>query len=390
MKIVYIASVRIPNEKASGLAIMRQCEAFSDIGNQVTLIRPSRKNHIKDDPFDYYGINKIFEIITMKSVDFVDRFGVLGFYYTRLSQIVTSFFVLYKNRNVADVVYARDPWMLVLPILFFKHKKKIVWEAHQVQKGVFVSFVARYATLLVCISSGLGKYYARSRGLKKIIIEPSGVNIEQFDHLPSTAEVRYKLNLPLDKKIIAYIGKYKTMGEEKGIDELIKVFAKIYKTQQDIHLFIAGLENDEIGMLMHTCTEKELPQNAYTLQSLIQKDFAQYVHSADILIMNYPDLEHYRNFMSPTKLFAYMGSRKVIVVSDLPSVREIVDESMVFFTKPSDIPSLTDALKRAHGSLGTGEEMQQKAYEKVKVHTWYNRARRIIDAIRVDESITYE
>ncbi len=107
MRILYIASVRIPNEKASGLAIMRQCEAFASLGHEVALVRPFRTNHLMDDPFSYYGIEKTFNVHTLPSIDFKQRLGVLGFYIARLSQMVTGLFYLIQNRKRVDVIYVR-------------------------------------------------------------------------------------------------------------------------------------------------------------------------------------------------------------------------------------------------------------------------------------------
>lgn len=379
MKIFYIASVRIPNEKASGLAIMRQCEAFAHIGHDVTLVCPHRKNHIKENPFIYYGIDKIFDLCTIKSIDLVDWFGVVGFYITRLSQMLGSFILLWKRIGSIDVIYARDPWMLILPILFWGKRKRIIWEAHQVQKGVFINFVARNVELLVCISSGLVKQYAKVRGEKRTIMEPSGVNIEQFENLPLVSELRRSFGLLLDKKIIAYIGKYKTMGEEKGIDELIEAFASVHATHPETHLLIVGLEENEMQLVAHTCSECSISNGAFTLLPLVQKDFALYVHSADILVMNYPDVEHYRNFMSPTKLFAYMASKKVIVASDLPSVRDVAGDNSIFYSIPSDIDSLIRTLNLVCENSDTLQEKSKTAFERVKTFEWISRAKRIFN-----------
>lgn len=377
MRILYLASVRIPNEKASGLAIMRQCEAFAQIGHTVTLVRPYRKNHIQEDSFTYYGMEKLFGIVTIHSIDLVDWCGSVGFYITRLSQILTSFFLLYKRKNLVDVIYARDPWMLILPLIFFRNKKKIIWEAHQIQRGFAVRFVAQQAHVLVCISSGLSKYYSMMRGEKRTIIEPSGVHMKQFQNLPSVPEVRKALNLPIDKKIIAYIGKYKTMGEEKGVDELIHAFAGVYKNNTHTHLMVVGLEEREVEEVREKCTVLGLSACCYTLLPLVQKDFALYVQAADILVMNYPDTEHYRTVMSPTKLFAYMASKKTIVASDLPSIREIVTEEMVFFVAPNDQMSLTDVLEDVCKNEDCLFAKQEIAFEKVKEFEWKIRATRI-------------
>lgn len=380
MHILYIASVRIPNEKASGLAVMRQCEAFADLGNVVTLLRPFRKNHIIEDPFEFYGIEKKLNLVTMKSVDFVDIFLNVGFYLTRLSQMIYSFIYILQHRKQIDIVYARDPWMLFLPT-FLLNNIRIVWEAHQVQKSWFVHFVANRVYLLVCITHGLKEEYEKWRE-KKIIVEPSGVHIMQFENLPPIVEVRKQFNIPFDKKVIGYIGKYTTMGEEKGVDELIKAFASVYNDSVGIHLLIVGLEDSEMMLVEDICKTNGLPKGSYTLLSLIQKDFALYVHMADILVMNYPDTEHYRTYMSPTKLFAYMASNKIVIASDLPSVREIVDESMVMFVLPNTIAQLATAIQNAVNiSPESMQLIKSVAYKRVQSFSWKLRAIRILDII---------
>ncbi len=378
MNICYIASVRIPNEKASGLAIMRQCEAFAKIGNDVVLLRPYRSNHITEDPFVFYGIEKIFAIQTMSSFDFHQSLDVLGFYIARLSQMVSSFFYILKNTKSIDIVYARDPWMLFLPTLLLR-QKKIIWEAHQMQKGWVVRCVARRVQLLVCISKGLQNYYAEFRKDKRILVEPSGVNIEQFQNLPSVEDVRVRYGVPLDKKVIGYTGKYTTMGEGKGVDELIEAFALVSQKYQHLYLLIVGLEDTEMEVVKMVCQKNGIADDKYTLLPLIQKDFALYVHMADILVMNYPNTEHYRNYMSPTKLFAYMASKKKVVASDLLSIRYIANESMITLVKPDSVESLikgiTDTL------IQNDSEKQEQALLRVREYAWKPRALRILDTL---------
>ncbi len=49
MKLVYIANVRIPTEKAHGYQICKMCEEFSSQGIKVELWVPTRENNIKED-----------------------------------------------------------------------------------------------------------------------------------------------------------------------------------------------------------------------------------------------------------------------------------------------------------------------------------------------------
>lgn len=375
MRILYIASVRIPNEKASGLAIMRQCEAFTELGHKVTLLRPYRSNHIEEDVFSYYGIAPSFKVETMSSIDFSPSLGLVGFAITRISQMIGALLCWFKNRRSIDLVYARDPWMLAL-ILLSSKRTRLIWEAHQAQKGLVVRYVARHVNRLICISMGLKEYLHLFSGRTDVIVEPSGVNLKQFEKIPSQQAVRKKFGLPLAATIIGYIGKYTTMGEDKGVDDLIHAFSLIQQREPGTHLLIVGLEEEEEDLVRGVCSKVSLPKYRFTLLPLIQKNFAEYIQATDVLVMNYPDTEHYRNYMSPTKLFAYMASRKKVIASNLPSVRSIADDSMITFVEPGDIENLAEGMETA---LAIKDDSKQEcAYRRMQEFDWLSRGERIL------------
>ena len=59
-KLIYIANLRLPTEKAYGIQIAKMCEAFGALGLDVELVTPYRISKIKDNLFDYYSIKKNF------------------------------------------------------------------------------------------------------------------------------------------------------------------------------------------------------------------------------------------------------------------------------------------------------------------------------------------
>ena len=103
-----------------------------------------------------------------------------------------------------------------------------------------------------------------------------------------------------------------------------------------------------------------------------------YLEASDILVMNYPDTEHYRLYMSPTKLFAYMASGKIIIASDLQSVREIVDETCVVFVAPDDVLDLQSKLEQISSDLEIFKKLGAAGQHLVTQYSWENRAKRII------------
>ena len=376
MNILYAASVRIPTEKASGLAIVRQCIAFADIGHTVTLLIPNRRNPITTDIFEYYGERKAIEVVYYPTFDLV-RFGYLGFAVTRAFEMFVVFFILMLRRHNIDLVYSRDQWTLLLPI-FFGLRKKMILEMHTRHEDKMTKYVLKRVQKLIAISAGLKNFYEALSGRKDIVVEPSGVELDQFENLPPIIASREAVGLPINKVIFSYVGKYSTMGESKGVDEIIEAFAGVYKVNSELHLFIVGLDDNEILSLTKFAEYTTLPKDAYTFSHLDQKKFAIYLQASDALLMNYPNTEHYAFYMSPTKFFAYLAAGKPIITSDLPSVREIEGVSGVVYTANDDKESYMKSLHYVFDHMAELKKESQGNKMLAAHYSWRARAARLI------------
>ena len=93
--------------------------------------------------------------------------------------------------------------------------------------------------------------------------------------------------------------------------------------------------------------------------------------SSDVLVLpNSAKPKISSHYTSPLKLFQYMASGVPIVASDLPSIREILTDEMVFWFTPDDARSLAQQITYV---LERKEESRQQAAlarEAVKKYTW--------------------
>ena len=116
MKLLYIANMRLPTEKAHGVQIVQNCEALAAAGAEVTLWAARRVNRLKlhgqQDPWSFYGVARDFEIGRVPSLDliwlvpaFARRFA---FWLQWLSFALLA--VLRARFTAAEVVYSRDGW----------------------------------------------------------------------------------------------------------------------------------------------------------------------------------------------------------------------------------------------------------------------------------------
>ena len=76
----------------------------------------------------------------------------------------------------------------------------------------------------------------------RVLVAPNGVDLEFFSIKESQDEARRILNIPQNKKVVAYIGRLETVGQDKGVGTLLEAF-NILNTKYDIpntHLLIVG------------------------------------------------------------------------------------------------------------------------------------------------------
>jgi len=374
MRLIYIANMRLPTEKAHGIQIMKMCEAFALSGIEVELVVPWRFNPMKEDPFEYYGVEKNFEITKLPCIDLMPlaRFlGRLAFWIQSFSFAKSAFWYAFFKK--ADIIYSRD-----VPPLFFLSffKRNLVWENHNRNFNFIVRRVLKKCRKIIVITKGLKDFYiSKGAELDKILVAPDGVDIEKFNIDISKEKARQKLNLPLDKILIGYAGMFRTMGMEKGIDVAVKTLN--YLDEQHILVLVGG-RNKDIEFYQKLAKDWSLEDRVLFIGQVKHREVPFYLKAFDVLIAPFPDNEHYRLYMSPLKIFEYMASQRPIAASDLPSLREVLNEENSVLIEPDNPRSLAEGVKNILQNADLADKISKQAYSDVQKYTWEKRAERIL------------
>ncbi|MDO8482029.1 MAG: glycosyltransferase family 4 protein [bacterium] len=364
MKLLYIAPIRLPTEKAHGIQIMETCAALSRAGAEVELVIPNRKTPIKEDAFEHYNIKDRFVITRLRVPDTVEygRFGFL--FYAVIFAIRAAF---YSRRAKADFIYTRDPTTLY--VCAIAGVRPLAWEVHTAHPKV-PKFITRKVSAFIPITRGLADWY-KSRGVSASLIHvaPDAVNLSVFNSVKDIqkerALLRARLGMSAGAKIALYIGSF-GLYAWKGVD----IARKAAEYAPDVIWLFVGGTADECKKL-----KQEAPKQVMTLPRTRREDIANLLCSADVLLLpNKSGDPASERDTSPMKLFEYMASGVPIVASDIPSLKEILDGSTAFLVAPNDPKVLAERVRKVLSDSGEATRRANSARVAVEAYTWDKRA----------------
>lgn len=376
MKIIYITNSRIPTEKAHGYQIVKMCEEFAGRGALVELWLPSRTNEITEDIRSFYGLKNNFTIRIIKGFDFYRLFKLLGKLSFWLQGVGFESRLLFIKPDKSALIYAREP---EIAWLFNLRGYRTVFEAHSwpEKKAWLYKFLIKKIKKIVVITHGLENLFIQAGFLKNnILVASDAVDLNKFDINISKEEARRKLNLPLDKKIILYTGH---LYGWKGADVLANAAESL--RSDCLTVFVGGMADDVANFKKnHSGLLASGRLIIYPHQRHEAIPF--WLKAADLLVLpNKADRKISSHFTSPLKLFEYMAVKRPIVAADLPSIREILNESNCLFFKAGDPADLAEKILLLPGNEELADKISKQAHSNVKSRSWTKRAEEIIKFI---------
>ncbi|MDO8619919.1 MAG: glycosyltransferase [bacterium] len=378
-KIIYIANVRLPTEKAHGLQIMKMCEAFGkfevrsskfeekDSRIEVELVVPRRRNPITEDPFDYYGVERNFTVTRIPTLDIVS-FGRVGFWVEQTLFLLFARLYLFGKKCF---VYTREE-----ATGFFFRNNFLELHTLPAHEGAVHRLLWRRARHIFVLTT-LMKEQLMEWGIseQKLTVLPDAVDFNAFDISISKEDARKKLFLPLDKKIVLYTGSF-FRYPWKGVDTLLEV-AQNYQKEEVLFVLVGGSERE-----LKQAKEKYPGKNIVLLGHESPRAIPLFLKASDVLVLpNKSGYEMSEKHTSPLKLFEYMASGRPIVSSDIPSLREVLTEKEAIFFKPNDPKDLARVLAELLNNSVLADSLSESAREKAKSYTWDKRAERALGVL---------
>jgi len=284
-------------------------------------------------------------------------------------------------KNEENIIYFKDPNLCVLAI-FLKpiFGYRVGFEYHLMYKNFRDKLICRGSDYIFALTSFLKKEIIKHGfSPEKIIVLPDAVDLEIFDIKTEKETAREMLGLPKDKIIFAYTGRFRTMGMDKGISDILKALAAL-KNKNLLFIAVGGLPKDK-EFYQGLAKELGVGEQVNLITYCEQKELAIYQKAADFLLMPFPFNEHFAYYMSPLKLFEYMAARRPIIASDLPSIRDVLSDETCYFCQPGDPKDLAEVINKAVKNSAESRSKAVNAHKQVQKHSWIKRAERVISFV---------
>ncbi len=342
MRIFYPYPEEFTFNKAREIQTIHTCHALARQGCEVVLGAAYKPGVSGETILEYFRLKPLPNL----------KFVFLPRYLHFTKDFVVSFQTLFLHRlreyllksratHKIDVIYTRHLKVAEfclkqpfgIPLIFESHE---VFSLGQVDspekfKRLFEQekYVYSHVKGLVTISNHLKDYLQAHFPIHCPILRASdGVDMELFGSFNADH---------VDPNLIIYTG---SLFGWKGVDTVIK--AMRYLPEQ--YLWIYGGNPREISVKQSLADRWKVRSRCFFKGYVSRTELAEPLAKAYIGVLPNHREEISERFTSPLKLFEYMAAGKVIVASDLPSIREILDDRKAYLCPPSSPRSLAETI----------------------------------------------
>lgn len=370
MKIACIATAQVPSITANSIQVMKVCHALTRNGHEVTLYVPGRQAAEWENFADLYGITQKFSIRWVPALPAWKRndFAVQA--------------VRLARRERAELIYT---WAIQSAALALMLGMPAVYEAHDLPTGrlgplwmqAFLRLPGRKR--LVCITRALRRALeARLRvhlPEYQVVIAPNGVDLERYRHLPDPPTARAQVGLAQSLTVGCSGHLYAGRGGD--------LFLALAQRFPQAQFLWAGGRDEDVQTYRQRAQEQGLENVTFT-GFIPQARLPLVQAAADILLMPYgrsiagSSGGNSAEICSPMKLFDYLAVGRAILSSDLPVIREVLDEDTARFAPPEDVEGWAAALAPLLADETLRQRLAERARKRAEQYDWQERQQRIL------------
>lgn len=378
--VVLVANARMPSLRAQSLQVAQATTAFARAGAAATLLyarRHGTEELAAQELWKHYGVRDSggAEAQSVPCFDWIDRSPRrLQFVPARLQEL--SFAARAARLVQRDYSGARVLSRELETARALRRRPGVFIELHRVPGGRlrrrWLIQAAASCAGIVAISGGVREDLV---GLgvdpESILVEHDAYDPDRYGEPPRKAAARERLGLDPDARIVVYTG---GLLRWKGVDVLVEAAKQL---AGDVQVVIAGgMEADVERLRIRAAGVENVRIDGFRPAELVPF----YLAAGDVgVVPNRAKPAISARYTSPLKVFEATAVGLPLVVSDLPSMRDILSEQRATFVTPEDPDPLARGLMQVLDSAERLSEMKAAQLSAAEGCTWDARARRILD-----------
>jgi glycosyltransferase involved in cell wall biosynthesis len=377
MKIAVVTNSRIPSLTANSIQAMKVTQALMQCGHEIRMFAPRETAFVSRETLAaHYGLRLVPDLELLPSERLLKRFD----------------FILHAQRAVkqfnADLIYTWLPQSAVLGLWL---GYPVVLEMHADVAGIMGAWwlrqfwKAKGRKLMTVTTFALRNALERSTRLhfkdESLLVAPNGVELEQYDGLPSPTEARLQLNLPAGLTV-GFTGH---IYPGRGADLLFE----LAKQMPNVNFLWVGGTPELVTFWKNKLSEARMTN--VTMTGFVKHEsIPLYQAAADILLMPYSRSisassgQDIAEVINPMKMFEYMAAARAIVCADLNVIREVLNEGNAVFCEPGDVGKWKDKVEALLLNESRRQELGQQARRDVEQFGWIQRENKVIDKLNAD------
>ena len=328
------------------IRVKKEAKVLVKDGNKVFLLVKKGKGQFKEEVVEgvhVYRFDRSFlESIVLKSA----LIGNLLYFFIYRYFILFDIMSLSKKHKV-DVLHVHDlPYALATCIAGKLLHKPVVFDRHENYVSMFVATLDRKklvrgmifglliskmldfeericlrlaSKIIVVVEEMRKRIMIRDFPPNKVVVVSNTADVDQLKELEGCFVKGERLQR---KFVLSYVGGF---SRHRGLDTLVMALPHIIKKNSSVHLLLVG--DGVMKPILEEMVEKLGVKDYVTFTGWV--DFSEamwYVQMSEIGVIPYHSTPQTNNSM-PHKIFQYMYFRKPVVVSDVRSLKRIVEEA---------------------------------------------------------------
>lgn len=380
MKIALIAPTYLPARRANTIQMMKMAQALVQCGHSVEVLVPEAQDQISDKQkleqrvwpalAEQYGLETQFPVRWLPTHA---RWRSYDFGWKACQQ---------ARKNQSDLIYTRLPQAAAIASFL---GMPTICEIHDFPKSnpariLFRLFLrGQGAQRLVIITQALADDLKESLGEKIsppfALVAPDGVDLARYANLPTPHAARENLGIE-ERFTVGYTGH---LYPGRGIELIFELARQL----PQINFLLAGGETDSIQHWHEIADARQLTNLIWT-GFIPNAAIPRYQAACEMLLMPYQkqvaassggDIGRY---LSPMKLFEYLACGRVILASDLPVLREILNPENAVLLPPEDQDAWVAAIRNGLQFPEYYSRLASQAQKDAQNYTWTARVQKIL------------